>query len=428
METKLKQHAQNIVDTLYDWLFDSSRAYHDPSPYATACVKPYANGEDTSGGSLGYDVSGYASIVRDKVAAAASSASSAAASLTSHTRQHRSAGVSETLQQLADSTFWRSLSPTAAWDSFIGERASYLHDLQSRLGWEHVTRLAERWEVEPRIVVLLMLLPVILLLLSSCVFMGAGHTTDDGPPPHQGGRRGKRGDSTQASHNNADSASSSSSKQGNSSSGASSSGSGKGSKSRHGSKKGGAQDRSAAHFESSKAQASVPKGSVTDGGSKATMLGSIGFRGAELQHFQPNDIYAAMGMTQPGNRKLDRRGTASSNRGAEDGPSPKHSSPQAKKAQTTVRQGNTLHDDSLVSSIMEDVVGPSDSQQDRPKLISTTKTSMRTMFWTTATSLCPRLGPAVLRRLSTPKARLWMFARAPLALQKQEKMLPLYLL
>ncbi|KAF9957342.1 hypothetical protein BGZ70_009541 [Mortierella alpina] len=363
METKLKQHAQNIVDTLYDWLFDNSRAYHDPSPYATACVKPYANGEDTSGGSLGYGASGYASIVRDKVAAAASSASSAAASLTSHPRLHQSAGVSETLQQLTDPAFWRNLSPTAAWDSFIKERASYVHELQSRLGWEHLTRLAERWEVEPRIVVLLMLLPVILLLLSSCVFMGAGHTTDDGPPPHQGSRHGKRADPFQASHDNADSASSSSSKQGNSSSGASSSGSGKGSKSRHGSKKGGAQDRSADNFESSKMHASMPKGSVTDGGSKAAMLGSIGFRGAELQHFLPIDIYAAMGIAQPGDRKLESRDAASLNRAAGKGLSSKRSSSQAKNAQTTVRQ-----DDNLVSSIMEDVVGPSDSQQEQAEI------------------------------------------------------------
>ncbi|KAF9981562.1 hypothetical protein BGZ75_007089 [Mortierella antarctica] len=369
METHLKHHARNIVDTLYDWLFDSSRAYRDPSPYATACVKPYANGEDTARGSFGYGASDYASIVRDKVAAAASSASSAAASLTSLPRPHQPAGVSEMLQRLTDPAFWHRLSPSAAWDSFIEGRAPYLHELQSRLGWEHLTRHAERWGVEPRIVILVMLLPLILLLLSSCVFMGAGHTTDDSPPPYQGGGRGRRTDPSKAGHNNANSASSSSSnaKQSNTSSGASSSGSGKGSKSRHGSKKGGAQDRDSDTTDSSKTHTAMPRGSVGDGGSNATMLGSIGFRGAELQHFKPIDIYAAMGMTQPGIKKSDGRGIANVNRGAADARSSKRVSSHS-KTETPLRQGNSLHDDNLVSSIMEDVVGPTDSQQEQAEI------------------------------------------------------------
>ncbi|KAF9954846.1 hypothetical protein BGZ72_004246 [Mortierella alpina] len=369
MATHLKHHAKNIVDALYDLLFDSSRAYHDPSPYATVCVKPYANGEDSCSGSFGFGASGYASIVRDKVAAAASSASSAAASLTSHPRLHQPAAISEALQQLTDPAFWHRFSPAAAWDHFIEERAPYLHELRSHLGWEHLTRLAERWGVEPRIVILVMLLPVILLLLSSCVFMGAGHTADDGPPAYQGGGRGKKADPNQAGHRHVNGASSSSSsKQSNGSSGASSSGSGKGGKSRHGSKKGGAQDRNPDNTESSKTHAGVPKGVVGDGGSKATMLGSAGFRGAELQHFKPIDIYAAMGMAQPVNRKPSGHGIAKVNRGAEDGISAKRNSSQSKKAEIPLRHGNSQHDDSLVSSIMEDVVGPSDSQQEQVEI------------------------------------------------------------
>ncbi|KAF9575765.1 hypothetical protein EC968_001552 [Mortierella alpina] len=370
MKTHLKQHAKAIVDTLYDWLFDSSRAYHDPSSHATACVKPYANGEDTSR-SFGYDASDYANIARDKAVAAASSASSAAASLTSHPRLHQHAGVSETLQQLTDPAFWHRLSPTDVWDNFIERCSSYLDEFQSHLGWEHLNRLAESWGVEPRIIILVMLLPIIMLLLSSCVFMGAGHTTDDGPPPYQGGRRGKKADPSQAGHNNANSASSTSSpsKQSNASSSGSSSSSGKGGKSRHGSKKGGAHDRSSDNAEGSNIQAAMPKGSVSNGGSKATMLGSIGFRGAELQHFKPIDIYAAMGMDQPSaNRKPDGRVMTNTNRGTAESRSTKRSSSQSKKTEAPLRQGSNLHDENVVSSIMGDVVGPSDSQQEQVEI------------------------------------------------------------
>src|SRR5690349_20620671 len=103
------------------------------------------------------------------------------------------------------------------------------------------------------------------------------------------------------------------------------------------------------------------------------MLGSIGFRGAELQHFKPIDIYgrgllahdcdmkergsleaksdsvfiAAMGMTQPVNRKPDGRGKASVDRETTDSLSSKHVSAQSKKPVASLRHGKTSHGISL---------------------------------------------------------------------------------
>ncbi len=115
-----------------------------------------------------------------------------------------------------------------------------------------------------------------------------------------------------------------------------------------------------------------------NGGLKATLLGSIGFRGAELQHFEPIDIYgsgpptqaaskcdktehgsvdsvsnrvrvpiAAMGMTQPVDRKSDGRDKANAKHQAVDGLSSKHNSSQSKKTELALRQGNGLHGKTL---------------------------------------------------------------------------------
>lgn len=117
----------------------------------------------------------------------------------------------------------------------------------------------------------------------------------------------------------------------------------------------------------------MPKSSVSDGSLKAAILGSIGFRGAELQHFEPIDIYgrgrsahdcdkkergslegisdsvfiAAMGMTQPVNRKPNGRGKTSVDRETTDGLSSKHVSAQSKKSEAFSRHGSTTHGKSL---------------------------------------------------------------------------------
>ncbi|KAG0202783.1 hypothetical protein BGX28_004793 [Mortierella sp. GBA30] len=380
----LKYHAKTVVYTLYDWLFVSSRAC-DSSLYDTAACA-YANADKT-GEHASYGVPGYVAIARDKVAAVAASASNAvvnaAASLTlkhdnqhndrtftAPSQQHQHRGAFETLQYLVDPNFWRQLDPATAWDDLVGRYRPQLLEMQNGIqGWDHLKRFSERWNVEPRIVILVILLPVVLLFLSFCVIF-AGHTPEDGPQSHRAG--GHEMKSTSTHDASKQSLGSSPSERSKGSSATSSSDVAKGGKSRRGSKKGGNQD---------KVEALAPKGGSKahkyqlgnnkSSSSWAALLGSTGFRGAEMLQYKPVDIYAAMDIIEPSRQRSDEHRLSKANGSAAVVKKlSKALESQTVKAETNKLEhaGGNLYDESLVSSMMEDILGPTESQQEQVQI------------------------------------------------------------
>ncbi|KAG0284764.1 hypothetical protein BGZ96_010895 [Linnemannia gamsii] len=341
MTSDLKYHARQAIDSLYDFLFNAPA--YDPSIQAgSCCIKPYhgENGAANPGSFLG-SVTGdggragrLASAVQDKVGLVASSASSAAASLVStigsgggendgshsigrHHQHHGGAGGWHSTS--SDSTFshWQSVLINY-WHSLSGP--DFWHQLQYRLG---IDDLARSWSLEPHIIFLLLLLPLVLLLLSSCLMLGAGNTSEE---PHAPRRKsdptkvvvkGSQGSSSYASV--VASGSSSTSNAGKS-------------KKIQGPKKGGAQD------DVGSIASENQLGNNHGISSWSALLGSTGFLGGEFLGYKPIDIYAAM-------KSAEKRIVDS----AKDVSAPGH-------------------DDGIVSNIIEEIVGPTETQHEQKEI------------------------------------------------------------
>ncbi|KAH7044751.1 hypothetical protein BKA57DRAFT_537768 [Linnemannia elongata] len=343
MTHDLKYHAKQAIDSLYGLLFD--RPAYDPSAQAgDCCIKPYhgengaANPASFVGGASGGSgrAGRLASAVQDKVGSVASSASSAAASLVStigsgsgsHTAGHHHH------HDGSSGSFWHSTpleSTLLHWKSVLHDYWHSLtehslsspdlwHQLQSRLGVDH---LARSWNLEPHIVLLLLLVPFMLLLLSSCLMLGAGNTTEEPRGP------GRKSDPTKVGEKENQSRPTYASKVAGGSHPTSNAGKGK---KVQGSKKGGTQDKA----DSTNSQNQL--GNDNSISSWSALLGSAGFRGGEASSYKPIDIYAAM---KSGGKTI---------------------------AHTVEDAFAPGHDEGMVSNIIEEIVGSTETQHEQKEI------------------------------------------------------------
>ncbi|GJJ68138.1 hypothetical protein EMPS_00484 [Entomortierella parvispora] len=399
MEHEVKAQAKKAIDTLYGWFFNGPA--YDPfssSSSATACVKNYENMGPLGGGAgadggAGYFFGSYAEKLQDKVAAVVSTASSVAAnaaasyingvagngngnafgasSRTPNVASHAASSSSSagggndhsllsTLQSFTQPEFWQQLSPSSVVDRVVEE-------VQTRFGLHH---WAETLNIEPHILLmLLLLLPLFLLFLSTYLCLGAGHSSKEDRPRSPG----QKTDPAQVggSGNKQGQGSSSSSKQGGgSSSSSTSSSAGKGGKNRRGSKKGGAQDNAGSAGQqggSSSHQHQLGNSNGID--SWATLLGSTGRLGAEAQSFKPVDIVAGFNQGTTNKDHLAAKEGPNSDLVASGDVAESHPTQTlANESTQNSRHGSAVHGEGIVSTIMEDIVGQSDAQQEQTEI------------------------------------------------------------
>jgi hypothetical protein len=277
MDLDLKHKIKAIIDSLYHLLFNEPFYDASSSPsYTAACVQSNVPDSDELWATYSFHSSSmgdYADQIYDKVAAAVSSASYAVSSLING-EVYGEDSVLASLRawlpspSLSDHSLLNRVQSYFSGDSWDHRRHLLSHGFDLSTAWNdlletHAPRfhdllhsewglhsLADRFGVEPYIVVLVLMFPFVTLLLSYNAILGAGHTSGEEPPHYgdedNGRERGKKAGPTMAGEKKSSQSSSSSSKTGSAPSyaGVVKSGkSGKSGKSRQGSKKDGAQDQ-----------------------------------------------------------------------------------------------------------------------------------------------------------------------------------------
>ncbi|KAI7832488.1 hypothetical protein BC939DRAFT_105453 [Gamsiella multidivaricata] len=198
MELNLKHKAKAVIDYLYHQLFNEPAYNPSSASHTTACVNSYAPTKsdpwDAQGQYSNDEIGEWAATAHDKVVAVASSASNAVSNAAANLIDSTQTDGNEHGEGSSFPSFWgesqskdqyhlleraqSSLGPSTAWSDFAGSHAPRLHELQSQWG---LHGLADRFGVEPYIVLLVLLLPIVVLLLSVCAMMGAGHPNEE---PH----------------------------------------------------------------------------------------------------------------------------------------------------------------------------------------------------------------------------------------------------
>lgn len=245
MDTNVKHHAREVIDTLYSWLFDGE-GYTAPAP-AGQCVKTYVDGDEVTSSSIFDKVLGsienakgrYSSLQDHAIAVVTSAASAVSTIVAKHNHisaattgipgqghVHRHSTFFDNGRATDDAnsvlSFFQSFydNPSSAFDDLLGHHYPHFDSLIAHLG---IDELAKSLNADPRILFLAFLLPLIVLLLSACCIMGAGYSTKEphGPgyhedkkksdPPLVGGKSDGQGSSSPTSNHAAGSSSGSSS-------------------------------------------------------------------------------------------------------------------------------------------------------------------------------------------------------------------------
>ncbi|KAF9196303.1 hypothetical protein BGZ50_001053 [Haplosporangium sp. Z 11] len=356
----LVYQAKRVIDTLYNHLYDNPE-YEAFSSSDPSYVKAYSYDK---GGFFGAEdgAKDYASEIQDKVTSVAESVSSAAAKATStlisssnsnNNNNHNywisignHHGILERLQSVVNPSFWHRFDPSSTtWDNITPD----LHALQSRLGLDHI---AQKLNVEPRILFLIMLLPPVIVFLTVYAMAGAGNVSEDGPRPqgYSGPRRKTDPINVQRKENQSDS-SSSRSEQVSKANPHTSSNTRESGKNRHGSRKDGTQDQDGLPGQQhTSIDHQYQLGSNNGPRSWATMLSSTGFMGAETMNYKPIDVSALLNKLRgPSDHTLEVE-SARSKRDA---------------ASATSSADHAVHGENVFSSVMEGIFGPSSDQDEQ---------------------------------------------------------------